>query len=217
MTKNKDGNTKFKLSPKTLLQIYLFVISFLTLGIAVIGGVIAIKASTSYLLDIPFSYTLQKANDYQDTSNVYDPRYPEYQAKEIQQECYQGDPITFYDTKFCFDSDQRKTDLINGFTLFFSMVILFALHQYAISKIPEENIITWLKKIYIFACLILYSIVGIVAIPTAIYQLTNYMLFEIKENIYKTPDAPALALATVLLVVPLWIIFLKETTKLKED
>jgi len=70
MTKNKDGNTKFKLSPKTLLQIYLFVISFLTLGIAVIGGVIAIKASTSYLLDIPFSYTLQKANDYQDTSNT---------------------------------------------------------------------------------------------------------------------------------------------------
>ena len=97
------------------------------------------------------------------------------------------------------------------------MVILFAIHQYAISKIGEENIISWLKKIYIFASLIIYSIVGLVAIPTAIYQLTNFLLFEVKDDMYRTPEAPALAIAIVLLVVPLWIIFLKETTKLKED
>ena len=217
MTKNKDGKTKFKLSAKTLLQIYLFVISFLTLGIAVIGGVTAIRASVSYIFEVPFSYTLQRSNSYMgynETTPIYEPGYP---VKEIQAECYQGNPIHFHGSDFCFDSNERKTDLINGISLFLSMTILFAIHQYAISKIGEEKIISWLKKIYTFASLILYSIVSIVAIPTAIFQLTNYILFETNTNVYSTPSAPAMAIAVVLLAVPLWILFLRETTKLKEE
>ncbi len=217
VSKNKNGNTKFKLSSKILLQIYLYIISFLTLGVAVIGGSIAIKASTSFLLDIPFSYTLQRSNSYMDgkeTVPIYDLGSP---TKEIQAECYQGDPITFHGMDFCFDSNQRKTDLINGISLFLSMIILFLIHQYAISKIGDEKIISWLRKIYTFGSLILYSIVSIVAIPTAIFQATNYILFETNTNVYSTPNAPAIALAVVLLAVPLWIIFLKETVKLKED
>ena len=214
MTKNKQSGGKFKLSSKTLLQIYLYVLSFLTLGIAVVGGSIALKAVSSFQFDIPFSYTLQKANSMKEAVPIYE---GEFIKEEIAQKCYQSDPVIYYDTEFCFDSNQRKTDLINGITLFLSMTILFSIHQYALSKIKEERKIEWLKKIYTFASLILYSIASIVAIPTAIYQVINFLLFEMDTSIYSTPSAPALAIAVVLISVPLWIYFFKETVKLKED
>lgn len=211
VSKKKESNTKFKLSSKMLLQIYLFSLSFLTLGIAVIGGATAIKSSLSYYFDIPFSYTLQRVN-------TYDP-YLEYE-KPLEGElekCYEGTPVTYFDKEFCFDTNQRKSDLVNGITLFVSMVILFSIHRYAISRLKEKEIFGWLKKIYIFASLILYSIVSIIAIPTAIYQTTNYFLFESGSNMYSTPSAPATSIAVAVLSVPLWIYFLRETTKLKDD
>ncbi len=212
VSKNKNGNTKFKLSSKTLLQIYLYVLSFLTLGICVIGATTAIKAAISFQFDIPFSYTLQKAQDYEE-AKMFDAPLQRSDFKE----CYSGDVVSYYDTDFCFDNNERRTDLINGITLFVSMAILFFIHQYALSKIKKEKRIGWLKKIYTFASLILYSVVSIVAIPTAIYQLTNYILFEAGEGIYQTPNAPAMPIAIALISIPLWILFLRETMQLKED
>ena len=212
VSKNKNDNVKFKLSSKVLLQIYLYVLSFLTLGICVIGATTAIKAAVSFQFDIPFSYTLQKAQNFEETK-AYDPALQRPDFKE----CYSGEAVRYYDTDFCFDTNERKTDLINGLTLFVSMSILFLIHQYALSKIKEERKIEWLKKIYTFASLILYSIASIVAIPTAIYQVINFLLFEMDTSIYSTPSAPALAIAVVLISVPLWIYFFKETVKLKED
>jgi len=148
MTRNKDGKAKFKLSAKTLLQIYLYVLSFLTLGIAVIGGSIAIKASLSYVFGTPFSYTLQKANAYE--------TFPEYEmvGKPVDfEKCYAGEPTQFYNQDFCFDSTQRKTDLINGLTLLISMSLLYLLHQYALSKVEKDKLLPWLEKIYTFGSL----------------------------------------------------------------
>ena len=71
------------------------------------------KASFSYYFDIPFSYTLQRVN-------TYDPylEYEEPLEKEVEK-CYEGSPVTYYGKEFCFDSNQRKNDLINGITLLF--------------------------------------------------------------------------------------------------
>lgn len=212
MVKNKDEKVKFKLSTKALLQVYLYVISALTLGIAVIGGSMAIKSSVSYIFGVPFSYTLQKANSYEETK-AYDPTL----KVEDFQDCYTGQPETFYNEDFCFDSSMRKSDLINGITLVVSMSLLYALHRYAISKIKEKDRIDWLKKIYTFGSLILYSVISIVAIPTGIYNLTNFLVFEPTKNMYSTPEAPAMPLAITLIAIPLWIYFLRKTTELKED
>lgn len=184
--KNKDA--KFKISAKTLFQIYLFLISFLTLIIAVIGGATAIKAALSYQFGIPFSYTLYKANDFAETK-IYDPNLTRLQ----------------------------KTDLINGITIFISMVILFAIHQFAISRIKGKEKLQWLYKLYTFASLILYSIIGLVSIPTSIYQLTNFLLAEPEKYVHSTPEAPAMALGVAILSVPLWIYFLKKTSDIKDE
>lgn len=217
MIKNNDEKkTKFKLSPKILLQIYLYVISFLTLAIAVIGISLAIKAGTSYFFDLPFSYTLQKANTYNENSVEFEST-PKGDIPIDFEECYNGKKIQEYGKDFCFDSSQRKSDLITGISLFISMTLLFVIHQYAISKIKLENSILWLKKLYTFLSLILYSIAGLIVIPTSIYLVTNYFLFEIAEDTYSTPPAPAMALAFMIFIIPLWVYFLKKTTQLKEE
>lgn len=208
--KNKDA--KFKISAKTLFQIYLFLISFLTLIIAVIGGATAIKAALSYQFGIPFSYTLYKANDFTE-AKMYDP----YLARENFTPCYEGDPMVFGSNEYCFNTQLQKTDLINGLTIFVSMVILFAIHQFAITRIKGKEKLQWLYKLYTFASLILYSIIGLVSIPTSIYQLTNFLLAEPEKYVQSTPEAPAMVLGVAILSVPLWIYFLKKTSDIKEE
>ena len=205
--KNKDS--KFKLSSKVFLQIYLYVISLLTLAIAVAGGVSAIRAGLSYSFGIPFSYTL-----YQTTSFDEVKKYDQAITEEDFQVCNEGDPIVIDENTFCFDEQRQITDLVNGITVFVSMLILFGIHQYALSRIKKGDRIKWLHKVYIFMSLILYSIVGLISIPISIYQLTNYLLES--SSTYNTPEAPAMALAVVVLTLPLWILFLNKTIHLKE-
>lgn len=208
--KNKDS--KFKLSSKVLLQIYLYVLSLLTLGIAVIGGVTAIRAGLSYQFGIPFSYTLYEANNF-DEAKIYDPSL----IRENFEICQDGQPLEIEGRTYCFNNQTQRTDVLNGITIFVSMLILFGMHQYALSKLRKEEKVKWLYKVYTFLSLIIYSIAGLVSIPMAIYQLTNYLIIPVAEYGYSTPQAPAGALAVVLLTVPLWVLFLKKTMSVKEN
>ena len=207
--KNKDS--RFKLSSKVLVQIYLYVLSLLTLGIAVIGGVTAIRAGLSYPFGIPFSYTLYEANSFEE-QKTYDPSL----TRDNFEICHDGQPVTIGDSSYCFNEQMQRTDLINGITIFLSMLILFGIHQYALSRIKKEEKIKWLYKVYTFISLIIYSIAGLVSIPMSIYQLTTYLMTSVNDYGYNTPEAPATALAVVLLTVPLWILFLRKTTSIKE-
>lgn len=209
----KDGKSvNFKISAKTLFQVYLYLISFLTLIIAVIGGATAIKAGLSYQFGIPFSYTLYKGSSFAETK-MYDPTL-DLETFKI---CEQGEPITIGTSDYCINYQQQTTDLVNGLTIFVSMLILFGIHQFAISRIDEKHRLQWLSKLYIFASLILYSIMGLVSIPTSIYQLTNYLLTKPENYSYSTPEAPAMAIALVILSLPLWIYFLGKTSNLKDE
>ena len=214
--RNKGGkdttNVNFKISAKTLFQIYLYLISFLTLIIAVIGGATAIKASLSYAFDLPFSYTLYQGNNFTEAKK-YDPSIMEEGFKV----CTEGEAITIGESEYCINYQQQTTDLVNGLTIFVSMLILFGIHQYAISQIDEKRKLPWLNKFYTFASLILYSIIGLISIPTAIYQLTNYLITDPINYTYSTPEAPAMAIGIVLLSLPLWIFFLNKTSNIKEE
>ena len=209
----RDGkNVNFKISAKTLFQVYLYLISFLTLIIAVIGGASAIKAGLSYQFGIPFSYTLYKGSSFSE-AKMYDPSI----NSDSFEVCTEGEALTIGTSDYCVNYQQQTTDLVNGLTIFASMLILFAIHQFAISKIDGKKRLQWLEKLYIFVSLILYSIIGLVSIPTSIYQLTNYLLTKPESYSYSTPEAPAMAIAMVLLSLPLWIYFLGKTSNLKDE
>lgn len=211
--KNKDKKEKgFKVTTKMLYQIYLYLISFLTLLISVIGGATAIRGALAYQFDETFSYTLYQANDFEETK-----RYDANLKAEDFEECYEGEPILIEESTYCFNTQLPKTDLINGITVFVSMLILFAIHQYAISKIKKNEKLEWLNKAYTFLSLLLYSIMGLIAIPVSIYLTTSYLMTKPAEYAYSTPQAPALALAIAVLSLPLWITYLRKTSNLKED
>lgn len=210
LVKKNQINSNFKITSHTLLQFYLYLISFITLGVLVIGAGLTAKALLSYKVSIPFSYTLYKSNSEEDAIKLEDVKEEEFK------ECYEGEPIDVYGSKFCFNKSLRKTELITGITLFISMSILFSIHQFALSKIKKENRILWLKKTYTFLSLILYSIVGLITIPTSIYLITNFLLFEPTKDIYSTPTSPAMTCSIMIISIPLWIYFLNRTIQLKE-
>ncbi len=209
MSKRKES---MKFSTKTFFQIYLYLIAFITLSITVVGGATAMKAAVSYPLGIDFSYTLFKANDFEEQA-----KYDTFISRETFEECYEGEVTEINKTRYCVNYSQRLSDFVNGITIFISMTILFLIHQFAIRKINKKDKINWLPKIYTFASLILYSLIGIVSIPVSIYQLTNFVFLNEDISQYSTPEAPAMALAIAVLAVPLWIFFLKETANLKEE
>jgi len=70
------------------------------------------------------------------------------------------------------------------------------------------------KPGYTFISLMIYSITGIIAIPTAIYQIVNY--FIAKVGPYSTQYAPAYSIGLVILTLPLWYIFFRRMDNLKD-
>lgn len=201
----KKKDEKLSLSVDLLLKIYLYVISIATLAISVIGGTMLLKSASSYVFGVPFAYDTYKPNELIETEI----KQPETNMPA----CYEGKETEINGQKVCFNNDQIKQDLINGGTIFFSMIILFTIHMIGIKMIEKKNVTEWLRKAYTFISLIIYSLVGIVTIPIAIYQLSTHLLYRI-EDITKY-EAPATALSLLILVLPLWIYYLLKTTKLR--
>lgn len=205
LIKNKDEKNKFKITTSLLLNIYLYVMSFITLLLAVFGGALAIKSGLSSIVGIPFGYTLQSLN-----RPVEPDLYNEKGIYEVP-DCYIGQPTDINGTEYCFDSQQRDKDLVNGVTLFVSMVLIFALHQFGISKLQKKY--PAIEKIYIFTSLIVYGILGVIVIPMSIYQTMNYFIFS--EDV-SSLEAPAMVIGLAVLSLPLWIGFLLKNLKEKD-
>ncbi len=210
LVKSKNNEEKpFNITINLLFKIYLYIISFITLIVAVLGGMLLIKAGASYAFGIPFSYDLYEATDIT-AEAIKDP-----DMQYIAPECYEGETMVIGDQKVCFNEDLVKQDLINGGTFFISMLILFGLHQFALSRLEKKSTTGWLKKAYTFLSLILYSVIGVVIIPTAIYQLATHLLYRTDDvTLY---SAPGTAVGILIMTLPLWIYFLVKTTKMKDE
>jgi hypothetical protein len=215
LTRNNNMKTEktekpFKFTISFLFKIYLYVISFVTLLIAVYGGSLLIKAGSSYLFGIQFSY-----DTYSVSSQTGEYAPADDSETTTSTPCYNGKEMSINNQDVCFDENSRKQDLVTGITFFVSMAILFVLHQVALKKVEKKDPTLWLSKIYTFGSLILYSILGVVLIPTAIYQLATHLIYRSTDiTLY---SAPGTAISFVVLVVPLWVYFLIQTTKMKEE
>ena len=196
-----------KITGSTLLKFYLYLISLITLTAAMFSGAIVLKSVVSYFVPKQFSYVLYEANDEEAI------KQSEADGYELE-ECYTGKVIEIEGGKYCWDENERKQDLVNGIAIFSSMMILFGLHQLGIKKTKKLETPRWLVKSYTILSLLVYSITGLVAIPTAIYQTTNYFLSDDLSTLYY---APAYAIGLVILVLPLWFIFFNKTLNLKDE
>ena len=204
--KRKKMKIDFKVN--TLLHIYLYVICFITLIITVIGANMLIKAVASYKFGIPFSYEIYEYHE--PSENLQLKEDMDY----IEPECYIGKKIDISGQTVCFDDTEQKKGLVNGATLTISMLFLFTIHRIALYYLEKKEEILWLKKIYIFISLIGYSTLSVISIPIAIYLILNYVYFR-PEELFLI-EAPGGAVALALASIPLWIVFLICTFRLRE-
>jgi uncharacterized membrane protein YozB (DUF420 family) len=199
-----------KLDMHTLLKAYLYFMSFITLIIAVFGASLFLKAGFSQVFGYDFSY---RVDTYYGTPAVdlkTDVAYPSpYEGREM---------IEIRGEKYYVDKTLPRKDMINGSILFISLFALFLIHRVAIHYIePKSEGFTVFKKFYTFTSLTIYSLLGIIALPIAIYDLINYLLWNDSMNnsyygSYSMP-IPGESLSALILVLPIWIIFLAQVIR----
>jgi len=207
LVRNKDKKIDFGVN--TLLHIYLYIISFVTLAIATVGAVIFLNAAASYKFGIPFSYQVELP--YAETKWTPD----EITDIPAEPTCYEAELMTIEGEEVCFDTAKQKKGLVNGATLTISMLILFTIHRITLLFLEKKKTIPWLKKAYSFISLIIYSVLSIVSIPFSIYLLINYFYFK-PDSIVRI-EAPGSVLALAIVSIPLWITFLILTLRLRKQ
>lgn len=192
----------FKITGNQLLKIYLYFISFVTLTVAMFSGALVFQAAISYVAPKEFSYNIYTVND------------PDlYMEEETYTKCYEAEVIEIDGQEYCWSEEDRRQDIVNGISIFASMVILFALHMYGIKKTEDKKTPLWLIKGYTTISLLTYSITGLIAIPAGIYETVNYFLMERGGNL---TYAAAYPIGLTVLVLPLWFIFFNKMSKLKD-
>lgn len=194
---------------KTLLKIYLYVMSVITLTSALFSGAYLIQILSSYIAPINFSYSLYSANRWEEME------IPEEKEELQRNECEPGGEIYIVEeNRYCWDESIRKEGLINSTTIFVSMVLLFLLHQFGIRKTKNIETPELVLKGYTFLSLMIYSVTGVIAIPTAIYESVNFVFTKVGQ--YSTQYAPAYSIGLVILTLPLWYIFFRKMITLKD-
>ncbi|MCD4811544.1 hypothetical protein K8R14_02990 [bacterium] len=192
-----------KITVKALLQTYLHLMCLITLVSILFSGAYLIQTGASYIAPLHFSYSLHQVNDIQ------------YMEDFNEEKCYDnGEVIEIEGNEYCWNETTRQNGLVNSLSIFISMSLLFILHRVGIKRIKKKDAIEWIDKGYTFISLMIYSIVGVIAIPTASYNLINYFLTRVGE--YSTQYAPAYSLGLLVLSLPLWYIFFKKTNNLKD-
>ena len=174
-----------------------------TLTAMLFSGAGLIQVGTSYIAPINFSYTLYQANE----------------PKEMEEydigKCDEGEDTVIVEGKeYCWDGETREEALINTTTIFLSMLALFFLHLWGVKQTKKIETPEWVIKGYTFISLLIYSVTGVIAIPTSIYMTVNYLINRV--GAYSTEYAPAYTIGLVVLVLPLWLIFFRKTSKLKD-
>src|SRR5690606_18499822 len=116
---------------------------------------------------------------------------------------------------YYFNAQARDTELINGATMFVSLLVIFLLHKYFVNQIESKDKksgVIW-HRVYVFASVIMYGVLSLVVIPTTTYDIVNYAVkgFSLLGN-YDSP-LPGAMIAVLIVILPTWIIFLSKMRK----
>lgn len=212
MFKNKSG---VDFSLKTLVVAYGYLMSLITLIVFAYGLAATINGGMSYLFGYQFSYEVSQYYNYD--YNKYPDMGPS--DAQLQEEAVDAgwDLITYEGEKYTVDLDARKRDIITSVSLFLSCGFLFAVHQWILVQLRKDDenksADQMFSKIYKFITLTIFSIVTVIALPTSIYQLLNYLLFGVKDLYDYARAIPGQPISTALVSVPIWLMFLNQVMK----
>lgn len=196
---------------KTLWRTYLYLMLFVSLAVGLQGGAFLLRAASSYLVNPQFSYSLEQYNKYL-PSDVEGEEVVEENHYLNEMEKLEIDGKTYY-----FDAQAREADLINGTTMFISLLVIFLIHRYLANQFEKDskNSLVW-QRVYTFASVIMYGILSLVVIPSTVHDVVKYLVNgnELLGS-YVTP-LPGAMLAALVVILPTWLIFLSKMIKINK-
>lgn len=105
---------------------------------------------------------------------------------------------------------QYQNDLIQGVTLAVVGAVLWGLHTIGRREVTPPEIELFFSRAYSTVLLAIFGPVGVVFLPTGLYELLRYLLVSIDDASRNQPGA---SVATALVFVPIWMYYLMDILK----
>jgi hypothetical protein len=178
-----------------LFRIYLYLI--------IVAGLILLVQGLSALVQAGLGAGLGKDFSYRPVPTAYRPPPPERKGEEVQPTLEEQ-----REQKERGLDRAMKEGLLNGVSFTVVGFLIWAVHIWGRRRLEtEEERHGILNRVYLILVLIIFSIIAISSLPQAVYDTLRFYLLTPLEG-YVQPSPPGQELATALVALPLWIIYL---------
>jgi hypothetical protein len=184
---------------RLLFHLYLYVISLISLITLVAGLSNLVQAGLGAALGKEFSYT------------------PNYIAAQFRSspEPVKGEPA-IVDPKADEELRQKGLDrafkegILNGLSLSIVGAAVLALHTWGRRQLETEEERRGIPhRVYLILLLVLFGVITLITLPSAIYEALRYYLLDTVKQDYG--NRPGEALASAIVALPVWAYYLRGT------
>lgn len=197
---------------KHALEGYFYLMMVISFIIFTFGLVLLFNAGLSKVAGKDFSYGLSPPYYYPEPARVYPPGQesakPDNLTPEQQEELRKKEEQRQLEEHKKRQSQSHREGITEGIGMAFVGGIVWVLHLWGKRKFyVGESFSQGIRRSYLVLMLSLYSIIGIVAITSAVSRVLRlYLLNDFDKNTYLAPPGPMVAAAIIF--VPVWIYYL---------
>jgi hypothetical protein len=190
------------LSLRTILAGYFTLMTVAAVVMLALGMTTLVKAGLSQAFGRDFSYYVPTRASF--PAPVQPAAPGAEQPPDVEQQLQSGQRRI---------EQQYRSDLVQGGTLALVGAILWPLHAWGRRRVadPASPVTRFLARAQQIVLLVLFSLVGLFSLPTALYELLRRFLIPADDSGIASP--PGEAVATALVFVPLWVFFLWSTLR----
>ena len=192
------------LSFRTILLAYLYLMSIASLLVFAAGLSVTFKALSSDVFGREFSYWGPPAVRFMPVPTEKRPGGPSGPTDMNPQPL----PEEERERNRRQVERQYQEDLILGGTMLVAGGLIWALHLYGRRRweVSEEASADFFHKSYLTILLVIFSIVGIIALPMAAYELLRFFL--VQPDAFSSRQPPGVTVGMALVFVPGWVVIL---------
>ena len=106
-----------------------------------------------------------------------------------------------------------RDGLVHGATATVLGAVLWPLHAWGRRRLSgaEDSLNAFLDRVFLVIPLVLFSLIGLISLVMAIFQLASFLIVPARGAAFQTP--PGAAIATAVVFVPLWVYYLRRASR----